>query len=113
MNNEITLTESDISSCVFALSKIQDLHKHFDDISDAQKIINESLALSATEKLLSSQLLSNNELRVLYGCITFCNSVCHDLLDKYPRLYKECMPHFFTLNKLDKTLSSVIPDSYL
>lgn len=99
---------SDIETCIFALSKLPLLHEEFDDVSEIQMNINESCALSASEKLSNGQQLTPNELRVTCSCITFCNGICSGDFQVSKKDYSDCIKYMFSLNKLDNELCSQI-----
>lgn len=102
-----SFTDSDVQTCLFALTQLHLLHDD-SDISDAQIAINESCALSASKKLSTEEQLTANELRVLCCCITCCNLVCQGIISTDSQTYNECMKYVFSLNKLDQNLSSQI-----
>lgn len=102
-----SFTESDVETCLFALTKLDSAHDYF-DVFGGQAIINKQCALSAGEKLASGNLLAPNELHVLCVCITFCALVCQDPSVTDLETYQECMKYIFSLNKLDEALCSQI-----
>ncbi len=106
---EYSFTDSDIQTCIFALSLLDSAHSRY-NVPAPQILINEHCALSATEKLasLNSSRLTPNELRVLCVCISYCALVCQNPSLAEPVVYKECMKYIFTLNKLRDLLCSQI-----
>ena len=104
---EYQFSESDIDTCLFALAHLHLLDNG--EISDVQMAINEQCAISAAEKLTRrDEHLTNNEIRVLCCCITCCNLICQGIISADTETHKECMKYMFSLNKLDKNLSSQI-----
>ena len=101
-----SFTDSDIATCLFALSQLHLLHD--DEISEVQTKINEQCATSAISKLSSREQLSPNELRVLCCCITCCNLVCQGAIPTDNDTHEKCMQYVFSLNKLDNELCSQI-----
>lgn len=101
-----SFNKDDIPACLFALTQLDLLHD--DEISDIQVTINEQCAVSASNKLASSQQLTPNEIRVLCCCISLCNAICQGDFQADEDTRKECMRYMFSLNKLDKELCSQI-----
>lgn len=102
--------DSDIETCLFALTKLSLVHEDTDGISDAQININEECAVSVSEKLIRHDFehILPNEIRVLCCCIMFCDGVCHGEYTVSKDCYQECMKFMFSLNKLNNSLCSQI-----
>lgn len=108
-NVKYSFSDSDIETCLFALSKLSLLHEDV-DISDAQIDINEQCAISISNKLIAHDFESilPNELRVLCCCITLCDCICHGEFPASKEDYQECTKFMFSLNKLNNSLCSQI-----
>ncbi len=109
-NIKYCFDDSDIETCLFALTKLPLLHEEIGDISDTQVYINEECAISISGKLANHNLehIHPNELRVLCLCIKFCDGVCHGEYAVSKNCYQECMKFMFSLNKLSNCLCSQI-----
>lgn len=109
-NIKYCFNNSDIKTCLFALTKLPLVHENIDDISDTQIDINEECAISVSEKLIQHDFehIQLNEIRVLCCCIMFCDGVCHGEYAVSKDCYQECMKYMFSLNHLNNSLCSQI-----
>ena len=101
--------DSDIETCLFALTKLPLLHKD-SEISELQIATNEQCCISVSKKLSNRHIekITANELRVLCCCITFCNLICQGTISTDFETYQSCAKHKSILDKLDNELSSQI-----
>lgn len=107
---DYSFTDSDLKTCLFALTYLDMLHNDADDISHEQISINKQYAASACEKLTRANVetLTINEMRVVCACITFCNLICDGCISADANTVLKCMEYALSLEKLDKELCSLL-----
>ena len=92
-------SSSDVKTIIFSLSLIplsKDLAKN-----EAQASINNTLALSASDKLINHRTdLIPNEFRVIYVSLQYVQLINQGVIHADDEVKKECCNYLFSVNKL-------------